>query len=312
MLNSINCSTIIRLPTERIKARYLGLPPYIGKAKSSAFQYIKEKVWKRIQGWKEKLLSKAGKEILIKAVAQAILVYAMACFNLTKSLCDDLSSLICRFWWSHMDKVNKIHWTSWEKLSKPKRVGGLGFRDLHSFNMAMLARQGWRLLQNPSSICARALEAKYHPGRSIIEAPPQNGMSYAWRNILKGVQLLKKGITWRVGDGRNINIWKDPWLPRGITRRVITLQGRNLVTRVAELIDPITNGWDKDLVCQTFNAEDAKIILQIPIYEHTKDCVAWHFDKKGIFSVKSAYKVAVDCAERESRYGQPSSSASRG
>ena len=94
--------------------------------------------------------------------------------------------------------------------------------------------------------------------------------------------------------------------------RVTTLQGRNLVTRVAELIDPITNGWDKDLVCQTFNAEDAKIILQIPIYEHTKDCVAWHFDKKGIFSVKSAYKVAVDCAERESRYGQPSSSASIG
>ena len=106
-------------------------------------------------------------------------------------------------------------------------------------------------------------------------------MSYAWPSILIGVQLLKKGIIWRVGDGRNINIWKDPWLPRGITRRVITLQGRNLVTRVAELIDPITNGWDKDLVCQTFNAEDAKIILQIPIYEHTKDCVAWHYEKTG-------------------------------
>lgn len=215
---------IMKIPTEEIKGRYLGLPPYIGKSKSRAFQYIKERVWKRIQGCKEKLLS----------------------------------------------------------LSKPKRVGGLGFRDLHSFNMAMLARQGWRLLQNPS-LCARALEAKCHPGHNIIETTPKKGMSYAWQSILKGVQLLKKGIIWRVGDGRNINIWKDPWLPSGITRRVTTLKGRNLVSRVAELIDPVTNGWDNDLVCQTFNVEDAKIILQIPIYENMKDCVAWHFDIKGFF-----------------------------
>lgn len=50
-----------------------------------------------------------------------------------------------------------------------------------------------------------------------------------------------------------------------------------------ELIDPVTNGWDNDLVCQTFNEEDAKIVLRIPIHEHTKDYIAWHVDKKGIF-----------------------------
>lgn len=133
--------------------------------------------------------------------------------------------MICRFWWSQMDKVNKIHWTSWEKLSKPKRVGGLGFRDLHSFNIAMLARQARWLLQNPSSFCARAIEGKYHSDHSIIEPMPKNGMSYVWRSILKGVQLLKKGIIRRVRDGRNINIWTDPWLLRGITRRVTSLQG---------------------------------------------------------------------------------------
>jgi hypothetical protein len=197
---------IMHIPTEGLKGRYLGMPSYIGKAKTRTFQYIKEKVWKKIQGWKEKLLSKAGKEILIKAAAQAIPVYTMSCFDLTKSLCDDLSSMICRFWWSQMDKANKIHWTSWEKMSKPKRVGGLGFRDLHLFNMAMLARQAWRLLQNPSSLCARVLAAKYHPGHSIIEATPKIGISYVWRSILKGAQLLKKGIIWRVGDGRSINI----------------------------------------------------------------------------------------------------------
>jgi hypothetical protein len=303
---------IMQISSEGWKGRYLGMPSYIGRAKTKTFQYIKDKVWNKIQGWKEKLLSKAGKEILIKAAAQAIPVYTMSCFDLTKSLCDDLSSMICSFWWSQMDKTNKIHWVSWGTLSKPKRVGGLGFRDLYAFNKAMLAKQAWRLLQNPSSLCARVLAAKYHPEGTILEAKVKHGISYSWRSILKGVQILKLGLIWRVGNGRTINIWTDPWLPRDFPRKVMTTRGRSIISRVEELIDPTTNFWDTQLVNEMFVAEDAKIILQIPIHDHTKDFIAWHFDKKGMFSVKSAYKVAIDFAERESLQGQESSSSSNG
>ena len=125
---------------------------------------------------------------------------------------------------------------------------------------------------------------------------------------MKGVQLLKKGIIWRVGDGSNINIWSDPWIPRGITRRVSSHKGRHLVTRVNELINPVMNSWDTDLVYQTFNADDAETILKIPILENTNDFIAWHFDKKCVFSVKSAYRVAADSAKRDSRHGLPSCS----
>ena len=64
--------------------KYLGLPMYMGRSKKRTFEYLKERVWKRLQEWKEKLLSKAGKEVLIKAVVQAIPSYAMSCFDLTK------------------------------------------------------------------------------------------------------------------------------------------------------------------------------------------------------------------------------------
>ena len=100
-----------------------------------------------------------------------------------------------------MDKQNKIHWVSWDKLSKLKMDGGLGFRDLHSFNLAMLAKQAWRLLQHPASLCAKALAARYHLGKPILEATPNMGISYAWRSILKGIQLLKRGNFWRIGKG---------------------------------------------------------------------------------------------------------------
>lgn len=84
--------------------KYLGLPVYIGESRKQMFEYIKQKVWGRIQGWQEKLLSKAGKETMIKAVAQAIPTYAMSCFDLTKGLCEDISSIIGRHWWSQQAK----------------------------------------------------------------------------------------------------------------------------------------------------------------------------------------------------------------
>ena len=67
--------------------RYLGLPVHVGNNKAQVFNYLKERVWQRIQGWKKKLLSNAGKEIMIKAVAQAIPIYAMGCFDITKEVC---------------------------------------------------------------------------------------------------------------------------------------------------------------------------------------------------------------------------------
>ena len=88
---------ILDLTQETLTSRYLGLPVYMGRSKASVFGYLKERVWKRIQGWKEKLLSKAGKEPLIKAVAQSIPSYAMPCFDLTKSLCDEMGKMTCRY-----------------------------------------------------------------------------------------------------------------------------------------------------------------------------------------------------------------------
>ena len=96
--------------TQEVKnEKYLGLPVSIGKSRKKAFEYIKGKLWARIQGWQEKLLSKARKEILVKVVAQAIPTYAMSCFDLTKGLCDELSTIIGRYWWSQQDNIHKIH-----------------------------------------------------------------------------------------------------------------------------------------------------------------------------------------------------------
>jgi hypothetical protein len=182
---------------------------------------------------------------------------------------------------------------SWELLTRPKSEGGLGFRDLYGFNMAMLAKQGWRMLINPESLCARVLKARYFPNSSVLEAKPSNGISYSWRSILKGINLLKEGLMRRIGDGTTVNIWSDPWLSREGCRTPITPRGQCVLTKVSELIDPITGQWDEELVRDIFWEMDVQIILATPIRDDFEDFPAWYHDSKGIFSVKSAYRVYI-------------------
>ena len=135
------------------------------------------------------------------------------------------------------------------------------------------------------------MKAKYYPNNSLLQAEVVSGISYAWRSILKGIELLKKGIIKRVGDGTTINIWNDPWLPRLWSRNPITPKGRKIISKVSELIDPNTGSWDKILIQDTFWSQDANMILAIPLFEDFEDEWAWHCEKNGQFSVKSAYRL---------------------
>jgi hypothetical protein len=77
--------------------KYLGLPTLVGQSRSKAFKGIKDKVWVKLHDWKVHFLSQAGKEILIKAVIQAIPMYSMSVFLFPLSLCKELNSLMQRF-----------------------------------------------------------------------------------------------------------------------------------------------------------------------------------------------------------------------
>jgi hypothetical protein len=143
----------------------------VGRSKITAFKSIRERVWKRLQDWKIKFLSQAGKEILLKAVVQAIPTYCMGMFKIPKSLCSEINSLMSRFFWGRKEKDKGIHWMNWEKLGLSKKSGGLGFREFACFNKALLAKQIWRMWKTPESLIAKIIKAKYHPECSILEAP---------------------------------------------------------------------------------------------------------------------------------------------
>ena len=88
---------ILNVHNESLNERYLGMPTDVGQSKNGVFKYLRDRVWEKVKGWMQKLLSAAGKEILIKSVAQAIPVFSMVCFRLPRGLCDNITSIIRQF-----------------------------------------------------------------------------------------------------------------------------------------------------------------------------------------------------------------------
>ena len=123
--------------------KYLGLPMVGVKNKISTFKDLQEKIAKWVTGWKEKFISKASKEVLIKTISQAIPTYSMSLFKLLKGLCNDINSIIAKYWWGQTSNEKKIYWINWGQLCEPKKKGGMEFRDINAFNIAMLAKLAW-------------------------------------------------------------------------------------------------------------------------------------------------------------------------
>ncbi|GAU29295.1 hypothetical protein TSUD_226660 [Trifolium subterraneum] len=231
--------------------RYLGMSSMIGRNKKAIFDYLRDRMWKKIQSWSGKHLSKAGRELLVKVVAQAIPAY-------------------------------------W--------------------------KQGWHLLTNHDTILSRVFKAKYYPKEGFLEATLSHNPSYVWRSIHAFQVIVRRGLRWRLGNGNNINVWRQPWLRHSNQPYVTTtmIEGRKEM-KVAELIINNSSTWNHELIQHILNDRDAhdttrnltysygKILLlkvqnpwceiaKIPLnLTQQEDAPMWRFSKSGTYSVRFAY-----------------------
>lgn len=190
---------------------YLGLPLTMWKNKTIAFRFLIDRFSNRIKSWSKRLLSYGRKEVFSKVVLQALPTHTFSIYLLSKGITEALEARMRTFWWASKHKGKGWAMLHWDKLCMPKGMRGMGFKDLRLFNLAILGRQIWRLINNKDTLCFKVPSSKYFPGGDPLNSKAVDKPSFTWTSLKIAAGALADGFGWQVGNGRDIRIKEVNW-----------------------------------------------------------------------------------------------------
>lgn len=160
------------------------------------------------------------------------------------------------------------------RISKFK--GRLGFKKLHLFNLALLAKQGWKILKNTDFLLHLIYKTNYFPNVDFFDTKLSINLSYAWQGIWEVSKWLYKGCRWRINDGSLVRLWLDPWVPSHRSlEKFYNDSDESIQTIMVSSI--ISNGmWNTNLIRSLVHHQIAGKILKIQLGSlHQQDNWLW-------------------------------------
>lgn len=178
---------------------------------------------------------------------------------------------------------------------KGNKTGVWDFETLKKINIAMLAKQGWRLLNGDNPLVTSLMKAKYFPNTNFLDAQLGTNPSYMWRRILGSKEIIKRGSRRRIGDGESTDVWRIPWLPCVHNGYITTIMPHELENvQVANLMTENKAQWDDEILMDIFNDKDIELIKRIPVSRNMQqDSWYWVMEQSGLFTVKSYYRSLI-------------------
>jgi len=232
--------------------KYLGLKVKGNPRKTKFWESVLSKLKARLNAWKGRFLSMAGRICLIKSVITTRPLFYLSLFKAPDRVCKSIISLQRRFLWGWGKEKKSISWVSWEVLCKPKEEGGLGFRDIRKFNFALLAKWRWRLISEEKGRWKELLVSKY--GMDLDDPQAQiNAQSWWWRDLHKvctegeGAGWFHQYVVWKVGREDKVRFWEDAWVSNSSLKTLfprlfsLSLNQGQKVEEVGTWVDSV---WD--------------------------------------------------------------------
>lgn len=219
--------------------------------------HLKEKLFNKITIWKSKLLSEVDRTTLIRAVFATVLAYPLSFLFMPEFVHKELDKAMKDFWWDfHLEKENKLPSKSWHQICTPKFVGGLGLIMMHDVNLVLVAKLVWKFLTHHDSLLVKLLKAKYLKREDLWSALAGAKQSWIWKAILNWREIVKEGLCSLVGNGLNIYVWKQPWIPYLPSFKPQPLEPtmpRGSELKVFDLILQNQRGWDVPKLMELFD-----------------------------------------------------------
>lgn len=255
-----------------------------------------DKIIKRIAGWKGKLLSYAGRLVLIKTCLSSIPVYLMSFFKFPKWALELINSHLANFLWNDFEGHGKIHLANWDMVCMQKEHGGLRVPNLRDLNMVLLGSWIKRFLKGENKLWYEIVKEKYTRNAVNIFCLPHAPSSQFWKGIIWAVKALKFGYRWQIGDGVKIRFWEDIWFRNS----PLAVQFWDLYCICDQIGKSIAEVWDEQEVKLTFRTfsqtmwerwlELVEVVSSIR-YTSDGDALIWAYESRGEYTIKSLYAV---------------------
>ncbi|KAL2249911.1 UNVERIFIED_CONTAM: hypothetical protein Sindi_2464800 [Sesamum indicum] len=202
--------TMLQFQEGQLPMRYLGLPLISSRLLISDCLPLLNKIEARIAGWERLALSYAGRVQIIKSVLSSHSIYWASAFILPKRVINEIEKRLWKFLWKGTGS-SRYAKVAWKEVCKAKDDGGQGLKDIGILNRALMCKKLCDVIRcNRTSIWVDWL----HQGRlqdASIWTISDNRGSWGWRKLIRLRQWLRSEVVYRIGDGEDFYLWRDPW-----------------------------------------------------------------------------------------------------
>lgn len=287
-------SNILSMPEDNLPIKYLGLPLIRSRLSPHHCTPILEKIHKRLKGWATKRISYGGRCELINSTLNSLHVYWSAIFELPSSIILHIKKSCRKFLWGVSSLVKKRSPISWNHVCRPKQEGGLVIRRVKDWNRAATSQLCFQIISKKPSLWTEWVRWKYLKCGKFWFAKPPAKCSWAWRGILRVSESMKGHIFHCIGNGKNTNVWFDPWLPKGplvdqFGSSIIAQLGRGWNITVDKFIEnnrrSLWPATSPDLMLIWKEIENQSFCTD------REDDIMWKPSASGLFTMKSAWNV---------------------
>jgi hypothetical protein len=293
--------------------KYLGLPVGANPRRASTWEPMVTALRKRLEAWGNNYVSLGGRIILLNAVLNAIPIFFLSFMKILVAVWKKVRRIQRDFLWGCRGGRKRISWVKWDTVCKPKKLGGLGVRDVRAVNISLLAKWRWRLLEDDQVMWKEVLKGKYSDaviGSVIIGENCKPWFSSVWwKDICSvGVNLdsnwFAQGVKKVLGNGNQTAFWSDIWLGSAPLQTVFPRLYSIVIQKdssVADMRIPLQGEytwnfewrrrlfvWEEDLVVQLKEA------LALVVLSDDRDRWVWVPNSSGAFTVKSTYWYIIN------------------
>ncbi|GJZ15925.1 hypothetical protein Tco_0551602 [Tanacetum coccineum] len=286
--------------------RYLGVPLLAKRLGVKDCASLIDNVEKRINCWKNRFLSYAGRMQLIASVLATMQQYWASVYLLPDAIFKKLERIFKSFLWNARGSAKGKARVAWNLVCRPKEQGGLGLKPLRKWNEVLLITQIWKIIENKESLWVKWVNTVKLKNKSFWEIDGNSTDSWGWKNMLKIRDKIKPYVFYEVGNGNSISAWYDKWCDQGPLNRFIT--NRDIydarLKNDAKLSDLICNGnwiwpdeWGDDF--PELNQ------LAVPNLNQRDDRVKWvDNNNKGDYSTRNAWlSLRINCLKCSDSHG---------